>query len=105
MRRAVLGVLGLLVLTAPAAAHFPWVIPSKDGKQVKIVFSDTLAPDLNVPITKLSALKVYGWAEKDKQGVQTFLTENKDEGFLSTSVPAGKPFVGGECRYGVVAKG
>src|SRR4051794_23019691 len=102
MRRALLGVLGLLALSAPAAAHFPWVIPSEDGKKARIVFSDTLAPDKDVPITKLSALKVYGWGVKDKEGVRMSWAANKDEGFLSANVLEGKPFLGGECRYGVV---
>ncbi len=105
MRRAVLGLLGLLALAAPAPAHFPWVIPSADGKTVKVVFSDTLAPDKNVSITKLDALKLYAWGAKDRDGVQLARVVNKDEGYLFTHVPAGKPFVGGVCHYGVVAKG
>jgi hypothetical protein len=57
MRRFCL--LGLLIATANASAHFPFFVPDGPNK-VKVVFSDSLKPDdKGVPVDKIAATKVY----------------------------------------------
>src|SRR3954454_16950948 len=104
MRRATLAVFGLLTLIAPAAAHFPWAVPSADGTKVTVVFSDTLEPDKNVPIAKLKALTMWGFEGKEKTGFDTLKRVELEHAY-EYAVPRGKALVGGICKYGVVAKG
>src|SRR5438105_710116 len=89
MQRAVLGVFGLLALAAPASAHFPWIVPSADGSKAIVVFSDTLAPDEGVPVTKLKALEMSAWAVMGDKGKALQLTEKAHA--YELDVPRGLP--------------
>ncbi len=98
---AVPAVLTLLAFAAVAPAHFIFLVP-KDAQSVTIVFSDSLTPDENVPISKVAATKLYARAA-DGSAVEGKRTEAKDHYLFAVN---GKPPVeiGGTCVYGVLAK-
>ncbi|GEM_PF-378230 len=96
-----LTMLVLLVAALPARAHFIWLVPY-DGAQAKLIFSDSLEPDANVPITKVAATTLRARAA-DGKPVTAPKTEAKDH-YLVT-VPATGPIeLTGICTYGVLAK-
>jgi hypothetical protein len=94
-------VFALLACTAVAPAHFVFLVP-KDAQTVTIVFSDSLAPDENVPIGKIAATQLHARAA-DGSAVEGKRTEAKDHYLFTVQ---GKPpvEVGGTCVYGVLAK-
>lgn len=93
----VLGLAGL------AQAHFVFVVPDKDGNSAKVVFSDSLDADENVPISKIFATKLYVRAGDGKPAK---LDWKEGKHALETSL-AGKGFrvVQGTTDYGVLTKG
>jgi uncharacterized GH25 family protein len=87
---------------APAAAHFVFVVPAKDGKTATVVFSDDLEPDENVPVEKIAGLKLTGVAA----GGATAPVECKPGKHCLTADlgPAAPPVVYGTVVYGLMSR-
>jgi uncharacterized GH25 family protein len=95
-------VVGLLAVGA-ARAHFPFVVPEPDGSAAKVVFSDSLKPDTNVNIEKVSNTKL---TLRDAAGKETPLELKKGDGFYQVALPGSGPrVVYGVTDYGVRQKG
>src|SRR3954453_19851468 len=47
-----------LALGTTAGAHFVFIVPDKDGSAARVVFSDDLSPDENVPVSKIAGTKL-----------------------------------------------
>src|SRR5436190_14768717 len=104
MRRAIACcLLTLLTMATTASAHFVFIVPDKDGSAAKVVFSDDLSPDENVPITKIAATKLTLRAGDDKPAE---LKWKKGDNQYDVELP-GKGFrvVQGTTDYGVISKG
>jgi len=56
--RTTLAACVLLGLAGFAQAHFIWLTPESDKSSALMIFSDSLEPDGNVPITKIAQTKV-----------------------------------------------
>jgi hypothetical protein len=93
-----------LILTAPARAHFPWLLPPENPKDpVRLVFSDTLKPDDPTLLKKLAATELF-IVGADGKAMPVKATEGQDA--LLIAVPEGDLRVlAGVCRYGVVQRG
>jgi uncharacterized GH25 family protein len=99
--------IAVLILTfsaASARAHFIWLLPVDDrnAEEVRMVFSDTLAPDDNVPITKIAQTKLFGRAPNGDT-FQVKMIEAKDA-YRVTLAKDGLLLVAGTCNYGVIDK-
>lgn len=58
--RAAFGLAMAAVASVSAAyAHFTYVVPMADGAKVQVVFSDSLEPDMKVPIDKISKTTLF----------------------------------------------
>ena len=91
-----------LTLAASAGAHFVFVVPDKDGSSAKVVFSDSLEPDENVPITKISATKL---TVRSADGKPEALSWKKGEHSLDLKLPGkGVRVVQGTTTYGIFAR-
>lgn len=105
--KRILAVLAFLAAALPAQAHFIWLLPPKDqsGNQVQMVFSDTLAPDANVPIAKIEKTKLFGRTSKGET-VPVKMKEGKDFYEIIAETKGDPLFmVAGTCQYGVISKG
>ncbi|MCI0740033.1 MAG: DUF3386 family protein [Gemmataceae bacterium] len=99
--KRLLACLTLLALALPAPAHFLWLLPQKD--RVIMVFSDELAPDENVPITKVAKTKFFG---RGADGVSFGVKAKEDKHSYLIEAVAKTPYeIAGICQYGVLAKG
>jgi len=100
-----LGVLiaGLLA-TGIAEAHFPFILPDETGAAAKVVFSDSLAPDIAVKIEKLDSTKLF---LREAGGDKNIPLEwKKGESWLEAKLPGtGNRTVFGVTEYGVLQKG
>ena len=98
-----LAALGLvLALTATAAAHFVFVVPESGGK-ARVVFSDNLEADENVPIAKIGATKLQ---LRNADGKSSPLAWTKGAHALEVEVAGtGSQVVYGVTDYGVLQKG
>jgi uncharacterized GH25 family protein len=95
----------LVVLAAVSVsrAHFPFIVPDKDGMSAKVVFSDTLEPDTKVEIEKIANTKL---TLRDSTGKESALEWKKGDGFYSLRIPgSGMRVVHGVTDYGVLQKG
>ena len=93
----------LLAAASLSQAHFPFIVPDDKGATAKVVFSDTLEPDLNVNIEKLANTKL---TLRDSTGKESAVEWKKDNGFYSLPVPGtGTRVVYGTTDYGVLQKG
>jgi uncharacterized GH25 family protein len=102
MNRILLTAAAFVVLAAVSEAHFVFVVPTEGGKGVQVVFSDDLAPDKSVPITKAAGTKLTLRAGGKDTPLKTELMEN----YLSAATPgAGTLVVFGHTDFGVVQKG
>ena len=99
--KRILALFTVLALAVPAQAHFIWLAPQKNGS-VQMVFSDSLEPDANVPITKIAQAQVFARDAKGTLDVKK--TEAKDHYLLEASSKLDGHEVGGVCVYGVLAK-
>jgi len=59
MKRSLLALFCLVVGVTAAQAHFVFIVPDATGAGAKVVFSDSLSPDENVPIAKIANLKLF----------------------------------------------
>lgn len=102
MRRFILTLaLALLCVTA-ATAHFVFVVPEADGKGVKVVFSDSLAPDDAVDIGKIARTTLTA---RDAAGKSTAVKLTKGEHAYTVKLASPAVVIEGTTEYGVLAKG
>ena len=100
-----LACLTVLAFALPAQAHFIWLLPHESGQSTaRMVFSDELAPDKNVAVTKIAKTKLTacgldGAPCKTKSSQYDHWYEAIADGKTDTKV------LGGTCQYGVLAKG
>lgn len=102
MTRFLAGTMLSLMLTAALQAHFVFVVPHSGGTKAKVVFSDSLDPDENVPIDKVSTLKLFlrGSGSKDVP-----LTWSKGENCYELDIPGEDTrVIYGSVDYGVMAR-
>jgi uncharacterized GH25 family protein len=93
----------LLAGAAPAQAHFVWLLPAEKGREVRMVFSDGLAPDKAEFLKMIAHAKLYA---RDADGKDTALKHAQAEDVLAASVPGKGPCaVVADCTYGVTARG
>ena len=98
-----LGALALaLALSATAAAHFVFIVPESAGK-ARVVFSDSLEPDENVPIAKISATTLH---LRHADRTTSRLDWTKGKFALEVEVAGtGTRIIRGMTDYGVLQKG
>ncbi len=101
--KALLSLVMLLIVATAARAHFVWIIPDEAKNQVRVVMSETPAPDDPGLLDKISQTLLQ---VRDAGGKVTALTFKKGKDALEAEVPNGGPCtVGGVCRYGVMQRG
>jgi hypothetical protein len=98
--KRLLGLFVVLALALPAQAHFIFFVPLKDSAQ--LVFSDELAPDDNVPISKIAQTELFARNAKGDVAVKKVEAKDHYKVNLDTSDPVE---IGGVCVYGVSKKG
>src|SRR5262249_54339691 len=97
--------LALFLVALPAQAHFIWLLPDEhDQPAARMVFSDELAPDKNVPITKIGRTKLTA-VSVDGHAISVKVGEDKHCYQVSIESKDGNVAIGGVCQYGVIAKG
>src|SRR5947209_3784662 len=102
MKRWCSAVVLLLAGALAARAHFVWVVPAGD-REALLIFSDSLKPDRNVPVTKIQATRLFLLGDGKAKELPLAL---KDKTAYRVTLPGEGPGVlAGTCRYGVVAKG
>jgi uncharacterized GH25 family protein len=101
--RRLLACLVALALSTTAGAHFVFIVPEKDGSSAKVVFSDDLSPDENVPVTKIASTKLTLRAGDTKPASVNW---KKGEHCYELKL-SGKGFrvIQGTTEYGVLTKG
>ena len=95
----------LLAVTAPASAHFVWILPpEKDGKVARVVFSDSLQPDKPELLKKIAHTELFMLNE---EGTTIPVKFTKGEDALEVALPQGSGgcLLGGICHFGVVQRG
>jgi uncharacterized GH25 family protein len=102
MKRALLTFACLLAGLSLAQGHFVFIVPDASGGTAKVVFSDSLEPDENVPITRIANLKLFA---RDASGKSAPLDWTKGDFALNTRIPSDARAVGGSCVYGVFQRG
>jgi hypothetical protein len=106
MKRGCSALLLLLAAALPAQAHFIWILPGPpgDGKaSARVVFSDSLAPDSNVPVTKIAKTELF---QRSVDGKAAPLPWTAGKDAYDVTLPDQQPrLLGGVCRYGVIQKG
>jgi uncharacterized GH25 family protein len=92
-----------LALCTTAGAHFVFIVPDKDGSSARVVFSDDLGPDENVPVSKIAATKLTLRAGDGKPAA---LDWKKGDHCYDLKL-SGKGFrvIQGTTEYGVLTKG
>jgi uncharacterized GH25 family protein len=102
MPRAI-AVTGLLVVSSGAFAHFPFLVPDGPAKG-KAVFSDTLKPDKDVPVERITNTKLVVLA--DGKAADLAWTHDKAANCYTFEVPGtGSRVVVGSTEYGVYQRG
>jgi uncharacterized GH25 family protein len=102
MRRIVLTLALALGCVTAATAHFVFVVPEADGKGVKVVFSDSLAPDEAVDIGKIARTTLTA---RDAAGKSTPVKLTKAEHAYTVKLGSPAVVIEGTTEYGVLAKG
>jgi hypothetical protein len=93
-----LGLFVLVLAATPAWGHFVYVLPSAEGSQVEVVFSDSLAADEKVAIEKIAATELFAL---DAKGTAFPMTCSRTEHSLRGTIPPGAVVIGGKTDYGV----
>src|SRR5689334_19374983 len=88
--------------TTSAQAHFVWILPGAGGKAA-VVFSDALAPDDAVPVTKISKTELFVRGS-DGQKVKVKATEGK-QAYAAAVEAKGSQVLAGVTPYGVLQRG
>lgn len=103
MKRCLLSLVMLVLLTSLARAHFIWIVPDKDGKSAQVIFSDTLTPDDPKLLPKIAKTELH-LRKNDGTTVALKWKEAKDA-YLIEVPGEGRRTVIGTCPYGVVQRG
>lgn len=101
MIRSLMAATVLVAAAATASAHMVYVVPSADGKTVVVVFSDSLAPDEKVKMTKVAGLKLYACSA---DGKPTACDCKQEDHKFTADLAAGTKLVFGEATYGLMTK-
>ncbi len=98
-------ILCLLTLTvAPVRAHFVWLVPDPDKGTVRMVFSDTLAPDENPDLLdRIKQTQVFSVGERGAIAPVKF--QRKDDVYVLAGVEGRPPVYFATCRYGIFQRG
>jgi hypothetical protein len=107
MKRCLSALIVLAVVALPARAHFLWIVPDQTvaGKPLtaKAIFSDSLEPDANVPVTKVAKTKLF---IRTADGKTTEGKWAEGEHAYTIALPDGNTcVVAGVCQYGVFQRG
>jgi uncharacterized GH25 family protein len=103
MHRALACCLMVFAMASTAGAHFVFIVPDKDGTSARVVFSDDLSPDENVPIKNIASTKLTLRSGDDKP---TALDWKKGENYYDLKLSGkGVRVVQGTTEYGVLTKG
>jgi hypothetical protein len=87
-----------VLAASPCEAHFVYILPASDHKEVRVVFSDSLRPDGKVPIDRIAATELV---VVDASGKQTTLKWEKADHFLRAALAVPQTvLVGGATEYG-----
>src|SRR5262245_10549823 len=104
MNRFVLSLCLLALAALPASAHFVWLLPDADKGTVRMVFSDTLAPDRNTDLLdRIKQTEVFACDEKGT--VQKVTFKRDDDAFALALEGKGPKLIGATCRYGIFQRG
>ena len=100
MKRFLLSAALIAAVTVPAAAHYVFVLPSKDATTVSVVMSDELAVDEEVGIEKIATLKLTC---RDSAGKEMPVELKTGKHELTGAIPGSGPRVlFGSVPYGVM---
>jgi hypothetical protein len=104
MNRWCSAVVLLFACVVPAQAHFIWIVPEMGKANAAIVvFSDDLAPDRSVPISRIEKTRLV---TRDAKGALVPLKRTEGKNFYRVELDGKGPFVvAGQCDYGVIQKG
>jgi hypothetical protein len=101
MRHAHLALIMLMLPASLAHGHFVWIVP--EGSKAKVIFSDSLEPDPNVPLDRIAAMNLW---IRSGDGQLTKLSGTRAEAALTlASTGEGDRILGGTCQYGVISRG
>jgi uncharacterized GH25 family protein len=101
MPRALLTSLAALLVAPFAAAHFVFVVPDKDGKALKVILSDDLEPDANVPVDKLVGIKLTAVSADGKTAA---VECKKAEHCLTAALAPNTAVLYGSVTYGMLTR-
>lgn len=105
MKRWIASLLLLAGLTMPAQAHFVWILPSTNPKELgkaEVVFSDELASDSAVPIKKIAGTELF---LRGADGQKTKVKSTEGKASLVVGADIKEPQVlAGLTKYGVLKK-
>lgn len=104
MKRCLLSLIVVAMLAPLARAHFIWIVPDKDGKEVHAFFSEDLKPDDPKLLAKIAKSEAFSIAPDGKTTALKW-TEQKDHYLLGQSEKQPVQAVGLACPYGVVQRG
>ena len=102
MARFLLAAAATLALAVSASAHFVFVVPAKDAKTIRVVMSEDLDPDADVPVDKIAATRLTVLTADGKTAP---VAHSKSANTLTATLPADARLVYGTCAYGVMKKG
>jgi hypothetical protein len=103
MKRLIGTAVLVLAVTATARAHFIFIVPPKEGRTVRVVFSDSTEPDSAKLLAKIAHAKFH---IIDDKGKLIEAKPGKATDVIPIEVPGKGPAqVIGRCVYGVLAKG
>lgn len=92
-----------LALAGPGLAHFVFIVPQPGDKGIQVVFSESLAPDKDVDIGKIAALRL---TVRDAAGKESALKPAKGAQALTADLAGeGLRIVYGSLDYGVLQRG
>ena len=96
----------IMAVAASAHAHFPFIVPSKDGATARLIMSETLTPDDAVELGLLSAARLV---VRDKDGAEVPLASPRSDepgDAFSLALPgSGTRVVRGVVDLGVMQRG
>ena len=93
----------LLAVSAPAQAHFLFVVPAADGQKAQVILSEDLKPDENVGGSVVDPATLFA---RNGAGNDTPLTLDKAEEVRLVTLTADNPCVlYGTCELGVNQRG
>jgi hypothetical protein len=104
MRRWLIPLVAVALLVPLARAHFIWIVPDKDRKEVHVFFSDDLKPDDPKLLVRIAKSDVFSIAPDGKTAPLKW-TEQKDRYLLAQPEKGPMQAYGLVCPAGVVQRG